>query len=82
VEARPPAVTTIGSSGWISPCGGGGATVVISVVLAFSTSAGWPANVTAFCCGSGMKPRPRSTTRSPIAPRFGCTSSTSGGRPT
>ena len=55
----------------MSPCGGGGATTVSSVGLAFSTSAGCPEKVTAFCSGSGMKPRPRSATRSPIAPRFG-----------
>ena len=81
VDARPAAVTTIGCSDWISPCGGGGAITVSSVGLAFSTSAGCPAKVTAFWLGSGRKPRPRSTTRSPIAPRLGSTSTKSGSRP-
>ena len=46
-----------------------------------STSAGWPAKVTALASGSGRKPRPWSTTRSPTAPRRGLTSITSGSRP-
>ena len=81
VEARPPAVTTIGTSGETSSGGGGGAITLSEVALACSTSAGCPAKVTAFWSGSGMKPRPVSTTRSPIAPNFGATSITSGSRP-
>ncbi len=80
-DARPATVTTIGSSGSTSPGGGGGAMTVSSVAVAESTRAVWPANVTALASGSGRKPRPLRTTRSPTAPRGGLTSVTSGRRP-
>src|SRR5262249_8211934 len=81
VDALPLALTTTGASVWVPGPAPPGAITVSSVGEALSTSVGRLPNVTTIRQGSGSKPRPRRTTRSPADPEEGESSNTMGRRP-